>query len=287
MEYEENCPFPYNNFTYKITLAQAATPDSFRNTQSPCTILPPAEGVSTLVMRLSNLAAEGLNQANRVENEVAALHLARRRLSAETGRPELAAVVPGVYDWRRAEGTRLGWILMDHLAGTSLDRDFGTLEAAEKQDVLAQLRDVFAGIQRAPLPAGVTTYGGLRISDEGGIVSGQMTTLKGGPWDTYGGFLRARLLSQLGGADGSEVLQGWRPNGLRDRVDAFLDSRLEKALDEAGVDTMARALIHGDFSRFPLPLGYGRMPGIDSFLLSLEQRPLRLGDEAGHGTRRL
>lgn len=256
MEYDENCPFPYNNFIYKITLAQPATPDNFKDNRSPCTLLPPEGGISTLVMRLSNLAAEGLNQTHRVENEVAALHLARQGLDAETGRPGLAAVVPAVYDWRRAGGSsQLGWVLMDHLPGAGLDQQFGALTAAEKHAVLAQLGDIFAGIQRAPLPAGVAAYGGLRITDEGAIVGGDMTTLPGGPWATYGGFLRARLRSQLGGADGSEVLQGWRPHGVRGRVDAFLDSRLESALEEAGVDTAARALVHGDLSRCPLPLG--------------------------------
>ena len=252
MEYDDACPFPYNNFIYKITLSRPATPDNFKNTLSLCTSLPPQDGVSTLVMRLSNLAAEGLNQSNRVENEVAALHLARKGLSTATANPELATVLPTVYGWKRAEGTCLGWTLMEFLSGTSLDQHFGSLKAAEKQDVLAQLSDIFAGIQRTSLPAGVTSYGGLKINEEGEIVSGQMTTLKGGPWDTYGGFLRARLHSQLGGADGSEVLQGWRPNGVRDRVDALLDSRLEKALEEAGVDTTARALVHGDFSKLPL-----------------------------------
>lgn len=214
-------------------------------------------------MRLSNLAAEGLNQSNRVENEVAALHLARKGLSTVTARPELAAVIPAVYDWKRAEGTRLGWTLMEFLSGTSLDQHFGSLEEVEKQNVLAQLSDIFAGIQRISLPAGVTSYGGLKINEKGEIVSGQMTTLEGGPWDTYGGFLRARLHSQLRGADGSEVLQGWRPNGVRDRVDAFVDSRLEKAIEEAGVDMTALALVHGDFSKLPLTHMYG-IPGVNS-----------------------
>lgn len=263
MEYDEACPFPYNNFIYKITLSRPASSDDFKDTLSPCTSLPPQDGVSALVMRLSNLAAEGLNQSNRVENEVAALHLARKGLSTATARPELAAVIPAVYDWKRAEGAHLGWIMMGFLPGTSLDQHFGSLKEAEKQDVLAQLSDIFAGIQRTSLPAGVTSYGGMKVNEKGEIVSGQMTTLGGGPWDTYGGFLRARLHSQLGGADGSEVLQGWRPNGVRDRVDAFLDFRLEKAMEEAGVDMTARALVHGDFSKLPLTLVYGR-PGINS-----------------------
>ncbi|KAK6075365.1 phosphotransferase enzyme family protein [Seiridium cupressi] len=61
---------------------QPATASAFaKGTQRPGTSPPPQSGVSTVIIRLSNPQAGDLNNANRVENEVAAQLLFRRILS--------------------------------------------------------------------------------------------------------------------------------------------------------------------------------------------------------------
>ncbi|KAJ0382096.1 hypothetical protein COL922a_013234, partial [Colletotrichum nupharicola] len=67
VEYQEDVPFPYNNFIYKITLAKPATKDNFLHAGS-YTTLPPEGGISTFVMRLANPKAMDIIQDNRVEN---------------------------------------------------------------------------------------------------------------------------------------------------------------------------------------------------------------------------
>ncbi|KAK0642173.1 phosphotransferase enzyme family protein [Cercophora newfieldiana] len=240
LEYDENCPFPYNNFIYKVELAAAASPASFSRANQACTSPPPVAGVSTLIFRLSNPSAEGLNQATRVQNEVAALHLAR------DGRA--SSVIPAVYDWHPRVGTEMGWILMEFKPGVGLDQHFENLSEEQKEAVIGQIADVFATVQGAALPKTATAYGGLTIDEDGTIVSGEMTTLEGGPWQTFAGFLKARLASKLNDADKSPALRGWKDNGVRERVDAFLDSGLDTALQESGVDEGQRVLVHGDLT---------------------------------------
>ncbi|OHE96826.1 phosphotransferase enzyme family protein [Colletotrichum orchidophilum] len=260
IDYDETSPFAYNNYIYKITLTTPATPSSFSlpdGGRRPYTQPPPAEGVRAIVMRIANPKAEGIVQETRVENEVAAIHLARQGLVSY--KPEIAGLVPALYDWRpyrpseagekgAGEGGRYGWSLMEFKEGVPLDTVFRDLDDGEKSDVLGQIADVVTGIQRAPLPEGIRSHGGLTIDARGEIVGGRMTTLKGGPWETYSDFWKARLALRLEDADASPALEGWRPNGVRERVDGFLESGLERYLEGSGVDVGRRALIHGDLT---------------------------------------
>ena len=44
----------------------------------------------------------------------------------------------------------------------------------------------------------------------------------------------------------SSALQGWRENGVRECVDAFLTLGLDRSLGSSGIDATSRVLIHGD-----------------------------------------
>lgn len=197
MEYLATCPFPFNNFIYKVALSSPATAEFFRRAAQPCTVLPPTEGVSTVIVRLSNPKAMGLNNTNRVENEVAAMHLVRVAV-AHLGR-EFAGLVPDLYAWKAAaspepvDETGFGWTLMEFVPGRPLDAHFDALSEAEKKLVIGQIASVFSAIQAVELPPGVGFHGGLTIDDGGAIVSAQPTLVKGGPWIKYGDFWRAKL----------------------------------------------------------------------------------------------
>lgn len=245
MEYDENCPFPYNNFIYKISLASPVSQDVFANA-GPFTARSPPENMSDLIIRLSNPSAEGLNHENRVENEVAAMYLAREGLAGF--KPDIVTTIPAVFAWQPAKPTTLGWILMEFKQGVGLDKVFPSLTDSQKRDVLGQVADIFSGIQRAPLPETLDSFGGITIRDDK-LVHGQMTTLPGGPWKTYGDFWTTRLSSQLKHTEESSVIQGWKPNGVRERIDKLFATGIDSVLDDAGVNIPSRALIHGDFSK--------------------------------------
>ncbi|KAK1674183.1 hypothetical protein BDP55DRAFT_554742 [Colletotrichum godetiae] len=258
IDYDETAPFAYNNYIYKITLSTPLTPSSFPDgRRRPYTQLPPTEGTSTVVMRIANPKAEGVVQETRVENEVAAIHLARQGLALY--KPDIAGLVPALYDWRpycHSENPEMGagieigygWSLMEFKEGVPLDTVFRDLKDGDKGDVLGQIADVVTGIQRVCLPESVKSHGGLSIDEEGKIVGGKMTTLKGGPWGRYSDFWKARLVLKLEDADASPALEGWRPNGVRERVNRFLEGGLENYLDGSGVDVGKLALIHGDLT---------------------------------------
>lgn len=259
LAYVEHCPFHFNNFIYKVVLGSLVFPTSFPEGQ-PGTSKPPPEGISTLVIRLSNPRAEGLNNVNRVENEVASLYLARQSLK----KSGVAPVVPAVYAWSPSkyhdvphEGG-FGWIMTEFKRGSDLDAEFPNLSLGERVSVLGQIADVFGALQRAQLPEGATEFGALTFLD-GKIVSGQMPLLKGGPWGTYSALWVAKLQAQLEDSENSPLLGGWKTGDIRDRLDRFLADGVDKVLGE--VDGEQRVLVHGDLSTYAPSLCNRNTPG--------------------------
>lgn len=125
----ENQPFPFNNLIYKVALSSPASSTQFPEaTRQPCTVSPPAKGVSTIIVRLGNPRALGLNNTNRIENEVAEMHLSRA-VMAQLG-PTYAGIVPAVNAWKAAAGpdpideTEFGRVVMEYLTGSSLHAAF-------------------------------------------------------------------------------------------------------------------------------------------------------------------
>ncbi|KAJ5710720.1 hypothetical protein N7488_004876 [Penicillium malachiteum] len=102
-------------------------------------------GVSTFVLRLNNPAAMGLNPNNQVQNEVAAMTIAREGLRAF--KPDLEVLVPAVYAWK----------------AHSLTTDTPEFE---KKDILEKIADIIAGIESAQLSSTVDQFGGLTIDHE-------------------------------------------------------------------------------------------------------------------------
>ena len=75
IDYDPYCQFPYNNFVYCVDLVRPFDNDeTLMNYISQPGVVSIPSGTTRLVMRLSNAAA-GLNDRNRVENEVAAMTL--------------------------------------------------------------------------------------------------------------------------------------------------------------------------------------------------------------------
>lgn len=248
--YVEHCPFHFNNFIYKVDLAAPAVPATFSN-QQPCTSPPPAEGVSTLVIRISNPLAEGLNNTNRVENEVAAQYLARQSIESAG----LPSVVPAVFAWASCRypevlhETGFGWTMSEFKLGSDLDTQFSSLTLEDMKGIIEQIADIFTAVQGSELPRTVTKFGALTLDSSGAIVSGQMPLLQGGPWETYTEVWVIKLQTHLGDADKSPLLKGWVEGGVRDRIDKFVKTGgVERILE--GVDVNQRVLVHGDLSIF-------------------------------------
>lgn len=308
LAYVAHCPFMFNNYIFQVELAAPATRATFPGRQA-CTALPSAAGVSALVVRMSNPRAEGLNNANRFENDVAASWLIRQSVA----RAGLDPVVPAVYAWapyragvvalaiaatavaaedgektdkeeedERETETGFGWTIAEFKPGADLDAQFPTLAPDAAAAVLEELADLLVAVQRPELPA-AARFGGLTIDARGRIVSGHMPLLKGGAWDTYADLWVARLEDRLAEADQRTLLQGWREGGPRDRIEAYIVAGGVQAMLEP-VDTDAKGLIHGDLSKCWIPGPFARLTSNETIS---EQHSLRRRHPTHHWPARL
>ncbi|EQL01119.1 hypothetical protein G6O67_000494 [Ophiocordyceps sinensis] len=248
LAFSEEYQYPFNNYLFKVELALPASPSSFPGTQ-PGTTEAPSDGVSALVIKLSNLAVEGLNNANRVENDVAVQHLVRQSM-VQAG---LGPLVPAIYAWAPAkttdatDETGFGWIMSELKSGVDLDSEFSSLGLEDKDKVLDQIAAVLRAIQTARLPESVTKFGGLTFDSSGRIVSGEAPLQKGEPVGSYAEWKVRKLRTQLKKAAESPVILGWKSSGLDTRIEKFLTGGgPEKAL--TGVDLHRKSLIHADFT---------------------------------------
>ncbi|KAG8156813.1 hypothetical protein KVR01_013418 [Diaporthe batatas] len=250
LAYDEDYEYPFNNFLFKVELAAPAFASSFPGTQ-PGTCKAPPEGLSTLAIKLSNPAAHDVNNANRVENDVAAQHLVRQSL-AKVG---LATLVPDVYAWAPAtaidevDERGFGWIMSEFRNGIDLGPDFASLDVESQKHVLERMAAILGALQAVDFPNGVTKFGGgLKFDSGGRVVSGESPTFQDArPTDSYAEWRVAKLLSRLKRAAESPVIRGWQSNGVAHRIESFLASGGPETMLST-VDVHRKCIIHGDLT---------------------------------------
>ncbi|KAI1856322.1 uncharacterized protein JN550_013853 [Neoarthrinium moseri] len=246
VEYNMNSKHPYNNYIYLVTLpSPPSTATTFRTAQSdepqPGTVPMPAN-TKSLILRLANADPRtGMNNTNRVENEVASMTLARQALTGS----KYSHIVPDIYAWASV-ATGQGFTVQQYMHGIMPDKVFKDLTLQDKSVVLAQMADILALFQKFKVPQTIDKFGGLRFDDCGNIISAQMTIYKGEPSATYSEFIRAIFSVKLQEADENPVMQGWTDKGVRARLDNFINSRLGDILKEH--EDPEKVLVHSDFS---------------------------------------
>jgi hypothetical protein len=179
---------------------------------------------------------------NRVENEVGMMLLFRQALANH----HLGHLIPDVYGWGSAEGGQ-GWILQEFKHGSQLDRVFETASDQLKQSILTQMADIVYAMQAFEVPQTVTEYGGVSFSPAGELVSGPMTTLSKGPFQTYAQSYKVFFEQQLTASDKSPVLNGWQEDGLRARLMRFCADQLPDMT--SAFDDSTKMIAHSDFSK--------------------------------------
>lgn len=216
--------------------------------RQPGTAQAPDTGLSTFIIRMSNLKVADLNHTNRVENEVACSALAREALNAAG----LNGLVPKIYAWiqpkslEEPEEENFGWSICEFKTGKDLDTEFPTLSTEDQQRVILQIADICAALQKAVIPPTADKFGGLAFDSHGNMVSGQTAMRQGGPWATLSDFWTEKLRGLLDGAKPTSFLKTSSAR-LIERVEEFLsDGGLAEVL--RGVDIAQRCLIHSDFS---------------------------------------
>lgn len=214
---------------------------------------------------MGNLKVSDINHNTRTQNEVASTALAREALSA-AGLPGL---VPEIYAWQapksleELEEEHFGWSICEFKSGKDLDAEFPSLSIEEQRQVILQLADIYAVLQKAVLPPGVDKVGGVSFADDGTMVSGQIATRKGGPWATLADFWNAKLQEIADSAADASFLKQSDQSDKKffARLTIFLkEGGISKALE--GVDVTQRCLIHGDLSKFfSQEIGYQLLMG--------------------------
>lgn len=179
-----------------------------------------------------------------MENDVAIISLAATALSSF--KPH---VIPSVYDWGSAAAPlSRGWILQELMPGTPIDESFDTMHLDQQKNILTQMANFLQALQDFKLPDGITDFGGVTFTDSGRIVSASMTSVGIGPWSSYEAHFRDRLQLALQRADINPYVKGWHANGVRRRLDAFVQdgvSRQFESLESKHEKTIA----HVDFSK--------------------------------------
>lgn len=197
--------------------------------------------MTDFILRLSNPDAEGIHQQTRVENEVAIIQLTSAAL-----RDFEPHVVPNVYAWGSAGiKSSQGYILQELMPGTALDTTFDNMDLGEKKQVLAQIARILKSLQDYRIPASLS-FGGLTFDDTDSIVSSAMTDVGDGPWPTYQASYKGQLEMALAEADVSHYIEGWRGNGISERLHAFIECGLPAQFKL--LDSDDRIITHADFS---------------------------------------
>jgi hypothetical protein len=194
---------------------------------------------SRVVVRLPNLAS-GYNDGIRVENEVAALSMARDAL-----RPMLHHLIPRIFAWSRAtEGQ--GWMLQEWMSGDPLPIDFQSMKDDVQAKILEQMADILGCFQAYRVPASVKGFGGLCFGPNGEFNSGPLSILDGGPFQTYEALVRKTIESKLQKSDSDTQVRGWRDSDVRARLESFLAKGFHQLFSN-DLSRLDQAFIHADF----------------------------------------
>jgi hypothetical protein len=203
-----------------------------------------------------------VHSETRVENEVAIISL-----SAAALKHIQPHVVPSIYAWGSAAAEAYGWTIQELMPGAPLDEAFESMTLEQKKLILAQMAKLVKGLQDYQLPSTITGFGGVTFNESGQILSAAMPTFGEGPWSSLEAYFRRRIEVEFKTADTSPYIQGWRANGVRDRLDAFverglsaqfefLESKDEMCITHADFSESShlRALAPGSCSPYMLPI---------------------------------
>ncbi|KAI2615658.1 hypothetical protein GGR54DRAFT_612245 [Hypoxylon sp. NC1633] len=246
---------PQRASIWVVDLMSPAGPNNFPVEAKPFTTPLHWTGADRLIIRILLPTCPNLVHKNRIVNEVASMHLIRQGLKkAPDG---LADVVPAVYSWGVSKADpEKGWMIMEYKRGLRLNSILPTMDQEAVDIAIGRIAQLLSYIQKTPLPATNAHTGGLALDLDGKVKLGNMTTLPGGPWDSYSGFWAAKINAQLAHAKLSAQVD--RPNySIREETRLLCQAHLRdisQLFHNSLVDEGARAMIHGSLSKFSVNL---------------------------------
>ncbi|QSZ35263.1 hypothetical protein DSL72_008132 [Monilinia vaccinii-corymbosi] len=230
-----------NNFIYLVEFFR--TPHTSLDTPAsqPGTVRIP-NSVNNVIMSLSN-PDKDFYPPNRVQNEVAAMSLARTILAPRK-------VIPDVYGWG-SDAEEKGWIMMENrmenITGIPLVIELDKLGLRGQTRALQEVARVVLAFQQYELPESVQWFGGLDFDDDGNIVSAPLTLFSCGPFTTYPEMLKCIFRERLAAAEESHLLRGWKDTG-RDtlaKLEDFITVGIDYMLKDIKIE---KRLVHGNLA---------------------------------------
>ncbi|KAJ7080082.1 kinase-like domain-containing protein [Mycena crocata] len=233
----------YNNYLYIVNVSGPVTSSTKSRHRQPGTLPLTVDTSRSIVVRL--LKTELGAMPERVQNEVAALELARQPLTP-------VVRVPEVYAWSEGRGAEeIPFIIMELLPGIPLDSIWPGLDLPSRLPILRQIRDILLALRATPLPVLHThAFGGLCFSASGSITTTLHPNGIGGPFVSAEAQWLSMLAQQIRTADENEFVKGWRGEeqpDFRSRLDSFLqnDDGFPALLRQVAAHSI---FVHGDYN---------------------------------------
>ncbi|KAF8191550.1 kinase-like domain-containing protein [Mycena galopus ATCC 62051] len=219
----------YNNKVYLLKLLPSITTP--RTLQPGCLPFPsqtPASLIFRTVRKRSQTPA-----ARKVINAAATMQLVRENTNIP-----IASVY--AYDVNGDEP----WMVEGVLPGIPMDEAWQTADKDTRVHMLEALADLFAKLKAIPAPG--VQFGGLGYDAAGKIVLGPTClAYDEGPFATAKDYYKSWIRGQWEDAKKNPHADGWKVDGLDQRIEKFVNEGLDSAL--ACLDDCKPVLIHADF----------------------------------------
>jgi hypothetical protein len=166
-----------------------------------------------------------LNEAFRIQNQVAIMSLAQSALTSTLNR----RIIPLIFNWEDTTLDCPGWMINEWMLGSKLeDEEWKALDVGKRDDVLTQMATIVKALQGFELP--FQHFGGVGYDEEGNLVGRAMTIPCGGPFETYAKLCEGMLEWQLSARDGCSILMQGDEAGLRVRQQNFVSEKVSISL---------------------------------------------------------
>ncbi|KAJ7494468.1 kinase-like domain-containing protein [Mycena galericulata] len=226
----------YNNKVYLLkTLPSNRASDATSRPLQPGCLPFPATTPDALIFRTVRNNSQ-TPAARKVLNSVAAMQLVRE--STDIPIAPLYA-----YDVSAEDA----WMVEGKLPGVPMDEAWHTADTDTRLRMLESLAEVFAKLKAMPNPGGPgSRFGGLGYDAEGKIVLGPTClAYDEGPFATAKDHYKAWIGGQWEDAKRNARADGWKVDGLHERIEKFVREGLDSALH--CLDGCDPVFIHADF----------------------------------------
>jgi hypothetical protein len=209
--------------------------------------------VTRIVVRISNPNAT-LDEAVRIENEVAAITLMHRAFAGLSYNP-----VPKVFAWEASSSAGSGWIAEEFMEGEKLSGLLPGLSIEKRILVLDQVAELFGKIQT--FDPELDGFGGLGFDANGKVVARRSSLWSAGPFANYADMYQGIFNRQLELTATSPLLDGWKEGDLKERLHRFNASGGFKSLLQP-FETMKSTVVHGDICQYSISYPVARLTSL-------------------------